>query len=908
MRSGKCFKPWLAACLWLLAAGLWTPAGATHQKAAEITFTHVSGYTYRFRLVTYTFTESAADRPELEIQWGDGGSSVLSRESETVVEGQQTKINVYTGTHTYAGPGSYYISMEDANRNGGVVNMPNSINTPMYVETLLVISPYMSSGNNSPVLTARPVDDRGCVGRRFIHNPGAYDPDGDSLSYRLVRCKTTGGEDIAGYTLPAASDTIYINERTGDLVWENPVTQGEYNVAILVQEWRNGRLIGEITRDMQIVVQMCDNYPPDLICDDSYCVEAGQRLVFEPYALDLEGDGIRMNATGEILSTRREADLRFLGGTPDSVRYEFVWQTALSDSRAQPYGLYLKATDGGNPPLSDLKTVSIRVLAPAVRGLRADYDLRQEEVRLQWQRSLSPHAAGYRLYRRSGAGEDTAFDACRGGVDAGYALIATLDSPADTVYIDSVGLASGMRYCYEVCAYFADGAESYASAPACVEIASYTPVFTRISVEATDYQDGRIGLAWRHPRAWDSVLNGYGYGLFGGATPESMRFMGRFAMDSVVTLTDTALNTVGHPYYYRLGLLPPDDGGGGHGGAAMSRRAAPGADGSAAGRQTAAGQPGSDSLTVADLHYATPVYASVYLMVAPHSRRVELHWDYAHPWQNEYFTVYRQADDAAAFAPVARVAARHFEDVGLENGRTYRYYVEAYGSYYNDSLPSPLLNRSNVVAAVPETGPPCRPTLVLCDSSCNPLRNTLAWHFELGEAGGAADSSEWADCYADAVYYKLYYKRVSEKVYEEVAVTEEMGYEHEPDGYWACYYVTAVNERGEEGEASNIVYVDNRSCFTYHLPNVFTPNGDGYNDVFRALSDQYVEGFRIHIYNRWGNPVFSSDDPRFEWDGRMGGNGQACPDGVYFYVVEFTVEAEGLDDKIYQSGSVTLLR
>ncbi len=885
MRSGKRFKPWSVACLWLLAIGLWTPAGATHQKAAEITFTHVSGYTYRFRLVTYTFTESAADRPELEVRWGDGSGSVLSRESETVVDGQQTKINVYTGTHTYAGPGSYYISMEDANRNGGVVNMPNSINTPMYVETLLVISPYLSSGNNSPVLTARPVDDRGCVGRRFIHNPGAYDPDGDSLSYRLVRCKTTGGEDIAGYTFPAASDSIYIDERTGDLIWENPVAQGEYNVAVLVREWRNGRLIGEITRDMQIVVQMCDNYPPDLICDDTYCVEAGQMLRFEPYALDMDGDGIRMNATGEILSTRREADLRFSGGTSDSVRYEFVWQTSLADSRAQPYGLYLKATDGGTPPLSDLKTVSVQVLAPAVRGLRANYDLRREEVRLQWQKSLSPHAVGYKLYRRAGAGEETAFDACRGGAGAGYALIATLDSPADTVYIDREGLASGMRYGYQVCAYFADGAESYASAPACVEIASYTPVFTRISVAATDAHDGRMDLAWRHPRAWDSVLDGYGYGLFGGATPETMHFMGRFAMDSVVTLVDTALNTVGHPYYYRLGLLPPD-GGGGHGGTATDSLAA-------------------DDSTLA---YATPVYASVYLMAVPHSRRVELTWGYEHPWQNDYFTVYRQHPDSAAFAPVARVAARHYEDVGLENGRTYRYYVEGFGTYYNDSLPSPLLNLSNVVAVAPETGTPCRPTLVLRDSSCNPLRNTLAWHFEVGEGGGAADSSALEDCLADAAHYKLYYKRVSEKVYDEVAATEETWYEHEPDGYWACYYVTAVNERGEEGEASNIVYVDNRGCFTYRLPNVFTPNGDGCNDTFRALPNQYVEGFRIYIYNRWGNPVFSSDDPRFEWNGRMGGNGQECPDGVYFYVVEFTVEAEGLGDKIYQSGSVTILR
>lgn len=869
-RAGRRLRPLAVACLWLLALGWGAPLRATHQKAAEITFTYVSGYTYRFRLVTYTFTESEADRPELEINWGDGSGDVLSRESATLVPGQQTQINVYIGTHTYAGPGSYYVSMEDANRNGGVVNMPNSINTPMYVETLLVISPYMSAGNNSPVLTACPVDDRGCVGRRFIHNPAAYDPDGDSLSYHLIRCRTSNGEDIAGYSFPSASDTIYVNERTGDLVWENPVTQGEYNVAILVREWRNGRLIGEVTRDMQIVVQMCDNYPPDLICDDAYCVEAGQRLQFEAYALDLDGDGIGMQASGEIFATRRAADLQPLGGTPDSVRYEFVWQTELGDSRAQPYGIYLKATDGGQPPLSDLKTVSVQVLAPAVRGLQADYDLRQAQVRLRWETSVSPHAKGYRIYRRAGYADDEAFDECHGGVGADYTLIGTCDKLSDTACVDSAGLASGMHYCYRVCAYFVDGSESYASAPACVEIASYTPVFTHISVAETDVQNGRMALEWRHLRARDSVLDGYDYGLFGGYTPDNMQFLGHFPLDSVVRWTDTGLNTVGHPYYYRLGLLSE----------------------------------GADD----PLEYATSVYASTYLMAVPHSRRVELSWNFDHPWHNEYFTVYRRHPDSAAFAPVARVTARRYVDVGLENDRTYRYYVEGYGSYYNDSLPSPLLNRSNVVAAVPVLGTPCRPTLYLRDSSCDPLMNTLAWRFEVGDTGGAADSSAWADCYTDVAYYKLYYRRYGEPVYEEVAVTEENFYEHEPEGYWACYYVTAVNESDMESEASNIVYADNRSCFSYRLPNVFTPNGDGYNDTFRALPNQYVEGFRIDIFNRWGNPVFSSDDPKFEWNGRMDGSGKECPDGVYFYVVEFTVEAEGLNDKIYQSGSVTILR
>lgn len=879
-------KPFRAAfaCWWFLLLGGFAPLWATHQKAAEITFTHVSGYTYRFRLVTYTFTESAADRPELEIKWGDGTSATLSRESETVIAGQQTKINVYTGTHTYGGPGTYYISMEDANRNGGVVNMPNSINTPMYVETMLVISPYLTNGNNSPVLTMRPVDDRACVGQRFIHNPGAYDPDGDSLSYSLIRCRTTGGEDIAGYTFPSASDTLYVNPLTGDLVWESPVTQGEYNVAMSIREWRQGRLIGEITRDMQIIVQMCDHYPPDLICDDSYCVQAGDTLQFEPYALDSDGDGVRVSASGEILSTRQGASLRLLYASKDSARYAFTWPTALEDSRLRPYGIYFKATDGGNPPLSDIKTAMVRVLAPALRGLMAQYDLQAEEVRLSWQKTLSPHAVGYRIYRR--AGQDTAFgfDPCYGGVGEGYTLIGTLKGLSDTLYTDSSTLSSGMQYCYTVCAYFADGDESYAALPACVEIASYAPVMTKISVSETNVRLGRIDLSWQHLRPCDSVLRGYDCALLSGPTPESLRLWGRFALDSVVAVVDTALNTAGHPYYYRLGLLPKEEGGH-EGGAAQD--------------------PAADSAVLLQLKHFTPVYASTFLMAVPHSRRVELSWDYEHPWQNEYFVVYRKDEGAASFAPVARVAARFYEDKGLENGRAYTYYVESVGSYYNDSLPSPLLNRSNLVVARPEMGAPCRPTLTLQDSSCNPHINALAWQFDLG---AALDSSDLEDCYTDAAYYKLYYRRYDERTFTAVASLAETSFTHSPDGYRVYYYVTALNEKDEEGPQSNIVYVDHRSCISYRLPNVFTPNGDGVNDTFEAFPNQYVEGFKIYIYNRWGQEVYSSADPNFAWNGRFGGTGAECPDGVYFYVVEFTMEGEGYPDKIYQSGAVTILR
>ena len=158
------------------------PVIATHQRAAEITFKHISALTYEITIITYTYTPSPADRPTLDIYWGDEG---VGEGPTTIYRTQKINLpdniskNVYEGSrHTYPGPSSYIIAFEDPNRNFGVVNIPNSVNVPMFVETMLVINSFLGV-NNSPVLLNPPVD-LGCVEKPYVHNPGAYDIDGDS--------------------------------------------------------------------------------------------------------------------------------------------------------------------------------------------------------------------------------------------------------------------------------------------------------------------------------------------------------------------------------------------------------------------------------------------------------------------------------------------------------------------------------------------------------------------------------------------------------------------------------------------------------------------------------------------------------------------------------------------------------
>lgn len=93
----------------------------------------------------------------------------------------------------------------------------------------------------------------------------------------------------------------------------------------------------------------------------------------------------------------------------------------------------------------------------------------------------------------------------------------------------------------------------------------------------------------------------------------------------------------------------------------------------------------------------------------------------------------------------------------------------------------------------------------------------------------------------------------------------------------------------------------------FEAPNVFTPNGDGINDVFKLKTMEKLFEFEIRIFNRWGNQVlaFKGEPEDFQWDGKIKGNGQDATDGVYFYVATFK-DYKGKKKK--QSGSVTILR
>ncbi len=91
-----------------------------------------------------------------------------------------------------------------------------------------------------------------------------------------------------------------------------------------------------------------------------------------------------------------------------------------------------------------------------------------------------------------------------------------------------------------------------------------------------------------------------------------------------------------------------------------------------------------------------------------------------------------------------------------------------------------------------------------------------------------------------------------------------------------------------------------------HFPNAFTPNGDGLNDEFRATGTfTALASWQLSIYNRYGEMVFSNNDPTTGWNGRKHNIGKPAPAGTYVYRL-VGVDVRG--ERLQKEGDIILLR
>jgi gliding motility-associated-like protein len=116
------------------------------------------------------------------------------------------------------------------------------------------------------------------------------------------------------------------------------------------------------------------------------------------------------------------------------------------------------------------------------------------------------------------------------------------------------------------------------------------------------------------------------------------------------------------------------------------------------------------------------------------------------------------------------------------------------------------------------------------------------------------------------------------------------------------YYLTITNMCGTHRDSIMINTFKN-AC-EVALPNAFSPNDDGFNDIYKPISACEVDDYLIRIYNRWGEKVFESTHINIGWDGKY--TGTADPISVFVYYLTYKDFCSGKD--IFLKGNITLLK
>ncbi|MCC6540765.1 MAG: gliding motility-associated C-terminal domain-containing protein, partial [Flavobacteriales bacterium] len=136
--------------------------------------------------------------------------------------------------------------------------------------------------------------------------------------------------------------------------------------------------------------------------------------------------------------------------------------------------------------------------------------------------------------------------------------------------------------------------------------------------------------------------------------------------------------------------------------------------------------------------------------------------------------------------------------------------------------------------------------------------------------------------------------------------TEESPYHVFPAGVSAEYLVCLTAFASEMCRDSICEVIAVEDGLLVHVPNAFTPDGRGPNDVFRPVVigvDPTV--YRFYIFDRWGQPMFETNDPAAGWDGRFA-DGTEAPIGVYVW--KLVARDRITTNRIERIGHVTLVR
>lgn len=256
--------------------------------------------------------------------------------------------------------GYYMIKWSDCCRNGAIINMSSALTEDM--EFLTYINVDSANPNSSPTYLAPPVIYLP-TNNVWQYNPLPFDPDGDSLVWNLS-VPLSNNTTVAGYQY--LSDTVLYSNTTGifsmdaitgEITWD-PKMVGNFVASFAIQEYRNGVLVGAMSRDMQfVVVPDSTNAVPDVSFMQSLPtnnlgypyvkIMPGQNYDITLLASDADAnDVVSMDVYGEPFEILNPASFNVsTTGNGNEIEGVFAWTPDISQVRSKPYVVVFRTTD-----------------------------------------------------------------------------------------------------------------------------------------------------------------------------------------------------------------------------------------------------------------------------------------------------------------------------------------------------------------------------------------------------------------------------------------------------------------------------------------------------------------------------------------------------------------------------------
>ncbi|RYE23090.1 MAG: gliding motility-associated C-terminal domain-containing protein [Sphingobacteriales bacterium] len=412
----------------LLCSALMAPtkAKASHAAGAEIVYEYISGSTYRFIVKFYRdcdgiptpsafqmcfynhctankFTAQADlytglipnSNPALPpvpngtpVSAGCSDSSTKCDDPSSVIKGYQEWWYVVTQDLVDTCD-AWRISISESARNTGQLNIPSD---NLYVET--TFDNDYAPGNSSPYFATKPIPFC-CEGQSFSYNNLATDPNGDSLSHKMIIPLNGGPADCdqplssvtplaltpainaSNNPLPCSS-TFVLSPTTGQMSFI-PSAAGFATITELVEEWRNGHKIGSVMRDMQVQIlpSPCSGVPISPVSVVGTvtggkvvagviegCI--GQNLSFNFAASSTANDAVLIarDNKASVFPPGNQPTLTYTGQRTKSITGTFNWTPAAAGS----INMLITVTDSTcRPPgilYNNIQTVTFKIWPP----------------------------------------------------------------------------------------------------------------------------------------------------------------------------------------------------------------------------------------------------------------------------------------------------------------------------------------------------------------------------------------------------------------------------------------------------------------------------------------------------------------------------------------------------------------